>query len=373
LTYTVYKNIDETSAKWDSFLPDNHHLLSFQLRILEKSGLSNVNFYYLIFSNKEGETVGLAYFQDLPFQREHYNYPLSKNVFLKQLESLFTKRGFRILALGNLLRINAPGLFFDERKISSLEIFSQLEEFYKSLGSQPDSILIKDWQFEDDHHWAKQLKYSPWQADLTMKLKMNPRWKSMDDYVSSLRHRYSQRYRKMRRMLSPISRRALSEDQIRFFEKELSQLYLNVVQRQSIRLLIVTGEYFMEMKKSLGDCFIVMGYFHGEKLVAFSSNISHENQWELHYIGLDYHYNKEYSIYFNILYDAISDSIEASKQEMELGRTARNTKAIMGAEPVYFRNYVRFKNRTARLVTGFLRKFFNQFNEVDIEVSKPFK
>jgi hypothetical protein len=195
----------------------------------------------------------------------------------------------------------------------------------------------------------------------------------MDDYVTSLRHRYAQRYRKMRRMLSPVIRKELTKDQITFYEAELSQLYLNIVQKQSIRLLIVSGKYFSEMKESLGARFIIMGYFFGEKLIAFSSNISHENHWELHYIGLDYDFNKGHSIYFNILYDAIGDCIKASKLELELGRTARTTKAMIGAEPVYFNNYVRFKNKTARLVTGFLKNFFNRFNEVDTEASKPFR
>lgn len=369
----MYNSIDEIAAKWDSILPANHHLLSLQLRVLEKSGLRDVSFYYLVFSNKENEVLAVAYFQNIPFTREHYAFPLSKNIFLKQIESLITKKGFRILVLGNLLRINAPGLFFDEKKFTPSEIFSLLEEFYMTLGSQPDAILIKDWQFEQGNEWTKRFKYLPWQADLTMKLKLNPEWKTLDDYIGSLRHRYAQRYRKMRRMLSPVIRKELSEDQITFFEAELSQLYLNVVHKQSIRLLIVNGEYFIEMKKSLGNRFMIMGYFLGEKLVAFSSNISHQNHWELHYIGLDYHFSKRHNIYFNILYDAIGDSIEASKLELELGRTARITKAMIGAEPVYFNNYVRFKNRTARLVTGFLRNLFNRFNEIDTELSKPFR
>ncbi len=86
-----------------------------------------------------------------------------------------------------------------------------------------------------------------------------------------------------------------------------------------------------------------------------------------------YQFNKKHWLYFNMMFDAISDVIAEGKTELELGRTAMEAKAVMGGIPVYFKNYVKIRGIIPRLGVKFLKQNFldtagKQWNE-----KKPFK
>jgi len=174
-------------------------------------------------------------------------------------------------------------------------------------------------------------------------------------------------------MLFPVVARDLDEDEISGLKSEIEFLYLNVVNRQPIRMIIVDAKYFLSMKRRYGENFKMIGYFLDERLVGFSSNIVHRDFWELHYIGLDYKINQTKSLYFNILYDALQNSIANGSTELELGRTARATKQIIGASPVYFSNYVRLKGKVTRLIVQLLSNRFNKRNSSAVMELRPFR
>jgi len=359
LTYRVCTSILECAELWDEFLPANHHLASVHCAVIERCNLEDVSFRYVIVSNHNKEVVAVAYFQWLRFMTRHYSFPLAKNFLLKKIEDAVMKNGFNILVCGNLLRIDAPGLYYNSGKANATSVFSVLEEFFQTLHPYPHVILVKDWNQYLDEKWIRQFHFQSWPSDLTMKLDLSS-WKTFDEYVAALRHRYAQRIRKTRKKLLSVVRQEFSLEEIETFSPQLEMLYLEVVKRQPIRMIIVNGNYFAEMKKAYGERFRLFGYFSENKLIAFSSNIVFENLWELHYIGIDYPANETHWLYFNILFDAIADAIEGGKNELELGRTARAAKTSLGARPVYFKNYMRLKGLIPRLAVKLLGQNFNE-------------
>ena len=102
----------------------------------------------------------------------------------------------------------------------------------------------------------------------------------------------------------------------------------------------------------------MIGYFIGEKLIAFSSTLEHQEKLEVHYIGLDYTYNKSHALYFNILFDGIEQAILSEKKILELGRTAREAKAVVGCNPVYFNDYLRIRNKFTRRIVSIFQDYF---------------
>ncbi|MBK6445652.1 MAG: hypothetical protein IPF81_10230 [Bacteroidetes bacterium] len=77
---------------------------------------------------------------------------------------------------------------------------------------------------------------------------------------------------------------------------------------------IVDEKYFIALRNACKDRFRMIGYFIGEKLIAFSSTLEHQEKLEVHYIGLDYTYNKSHALYFNILFDGIEQAILSEKK-----------------------------------------------------------
>lgn len=371
--YKEYSSIEQTATAWDNFLPSNHHLKSETLIIPEVSKLENISFSYLLIYNNSSQIIAVAYFQKIHFGRKHYISIFEQNAFIKPIENLITKKGFQLLVCGNLLRIDSSGLFYDKLTTDTLSIFNLLESFYKSLKPSPHVILIKDWESMQHEDWITKLKYKIWEGDLTMKFKVDPLWNSFEDYIKSLRHRYAQRVRKSRNLLSTVTRKELSLLEIVKYSDEIEQLYNNVVYKQSIRMVIVPKFYFIEMKKSLHENFRIHLYFLDNIPVGFTSQIINDQLLEIHFIGLDYKINQSHWLYFNMLYDSIQDAISLKKNEVELGRTAREAKANIGAYPVFFNNYYRVNGYFTSLMVELLNKSFTSKNKQILpkkEVSK---
>ncbi|HUM47635.1 MAG TPA: hypothetical protein PLD84_11950, partial [Chitinophagales bacterium] len=77
--------------------------------------------------------------------------------------------------------------------------------------------------------------------------------------------------------------------------------------------------------------------------------------------------------YFNMMYDGIAMAIESKKKVVELGRTAREAKAMLGGKPTYFTSYFRLRGW---LVNQLVTRFAGTFNEKagqSWQLRNPFK
>lgn len=334
----------------------------------------DVTFTYLFFYEHEGkEAVAIAYFQNVHFKMRHYQFPLIGNFLIRPIEKLLMNKGFHILVCGNLFRVDFPGFYVRQDRATVPEIFQSMQEFFKQSRPKPHAVLMKDWQSENMNDDLVNYGYQPWPGDLTMKLDLDHKWITFSDYVTSLKHKYAQRVRKIRSRCSSITRKELQLEDIEKYGKELETLYCNVVKKQVIRLVIATERYFFEMKKAYGPAFKVVGYFENEQMIAFSSHIIYSELWELHYIGMDYSKNEIHQLYYNIMYDGVEMAIDAGKRALELGRTAREAKAMLGGKPVYFKSYFRLRGWLVRLLVSRFSGAFDEKAGASWKLRQPFK
>ena len=90
-------------------------------------------------------------------------------------------------------------------------------------------------------------------------------------------------------------------------------------------------------------------------------------------MGLDYDFNKEYSIYQRMLYDFVDLSIKIKAPELRLGRTAELIKSSIGAEPVDMKLYVRHINTISnKLLTTFISSISPKEFELRLPFNKDF-
>lgn len=361
LVSKVFTSLEDIAIEWDSILPQNHPLRSAQLMALERAHLPFLTFNYLFcYEAGSSKLAAVVYFQYVHFNKNHYQYPLFKNLLARSIEKYIMRRGFHILICGNVFRIDCPGFYFTDPDYSVPDFFELQKSFAGQLVPAPDATLLKDWQepFPDEN--AAKFGYRRWPGDLTMKMDILPEWKNFSDYEKALKHKYAQRLRKIQNMGLGIERKELEPDEIEAYGAQIIQLYTNVVKKQVVRLVIANKDYFIEMKKLYGGAFHMVGYFAKDQLIGFSSHIEHGDCWELHYIGIDYEKNEQYKLYFNIMYDGIAMAIAADKKSVELGRTAREAKAMLGAKPIYFHSYYKLNSW---LVNRLVAQFAGRFNE----------
>ncbi|MBP6334069.1 MAG: GNAT family N-acetyltransferase [Bacteroidia bacterium] len=358
--------------KWKDMTLSARHLRPEMLFLLEKSKPLDLKFRYLYItslSNNE-ELCGVVYLQQLKFN--HRNFYFAKKNILHYF-ALLTLRfsSFKVLLAGCLFSVDFSPLAFNRNKITPEDILKILDEYSKQ--EKYDIMVLKDMPDIFHKTMMHENGFDPFETDLTMQLEINPRWKSLQDYEKALTHKYAQRVRKITKQGSSLQRREISFDEFNTHRSRIKELFHQVSEKQTVRMGIVDDIYFEELFKALGEDFKMTCYFLNEKMIAFSSHIFYPEKLEVHYIGIDYEYNSKYALYFNILYDGITMAIEHSRKSLELGRTAREAKAVVGCHPIYFNDYLKVRSPLTKWLLDLLRNYFNKGIGEGWKKRHPFK
>jgi hypothetical protein len=342
--------------QWDDFLPEQHHLNSRHLLPLEKAQIPDIENHYLQIFLKD-KLIGLAYLQLFKFSHTHLNFS-SPQSFQSKLVKFFLPKKLQLLVCGNLFRINFQGFYFKNEQHSPF-IFDAIELFLKQR-SKACGIIIKDCKevFPEGKHTAT--KYQFFNGDVTMEIARRLHWENFDDYLNDLTKKYLKRAKKVMQAFEGVVTKELNADEILENADEINRLYCNVINKQKVRLGIINAAYLYELKLDLDDRFELHALYIGNLMIGFYTYIFYANEMETHYIGLDYAYNDAHKTYFNILFFSVKKMIDCKYERLELGRTAKEAKANLGAFPKQIFNYIKVKNPVAKIALGYFLKRFNQ-------------
>ena len=368
---TITKNIATIASHWDDFLPAAHHLKSRHLQAFENAAVDDLeNFYVQVFASNK--LIGLLYLQQFRFQHKHLNFG-NGSATTARLIKCFLPKQLTILVCGHLFRINYQGFYFKEPSHKQL-VFDAVKLFTRQNNRcKPAGIIIKDCNDVFVEESCRFSGYRFFSGDVTMEVTRKEQWLSFSDYINSLQKNYRQRAKKIIHAFEPVDSKQLDAGEIKANAAAINQLYWNVVNKQTVKLGMVNANYFYELKKDLQNNFELHALYAEGKMAGFYTFIFYEKEMETHFIGLDYEANSKYKLYFNILFLGIEKMIEKGFDKLELGRTARDAKANVGALPRQVFNYIKVKNALADIT---LRHFLQRFNKAEnknLTNRNPFK
>lgn len=368
-TFHVFERLEDLSA----FLkhPALRHCLSAD--VVEKSQPPDLKNYYMVIEEQEKQ-LALFYFQLLSVKPYHFHIP--DRPFQQQALSFALKCVKpTLLVTGNLFRHDMLfHEFFEENKSKEKKAELYRMATQKMIErTNASGIFLKDVEKSIAEEVLKDESYSRMPDDISMEMRIPSSWLSFQDYEQALKHKYAQRCRKIRQARQHINITEFGEHDIERYAGKMHDLYMQVVSKQMVSMGVLTPAFFMEMKKSLKDKFKVFGFFHEERLVAFSSAIQHDEDYDMNYIGFDYEKNQELNLYFNILFHCVETAIANRAHKLILGRTAIEAKAILGCEPDYRYSFYKLRNE---IVNWFYQRVSKNFQEQQGEKWKerhPFK
>ncbi len=357
----IDKNIASCNEMWDDFLPENHHLKSCHLQAFENANIEDVENFYIQIIQKN-KLIGLLYLQQFQFQHKHLNFNGNQQILSFLIKVLLPAK-IPLLVCGHLFRINFQGFYFKKADHKSL-VFDAVKLFTKqSKYCTPKGIIVKDCEDVFIEQKCKLFGYHFFNGDVTMELQRRAHWKSFNDYLADLNKKYLQRAKKILLAIEGIEIMELKLEQIINEANSINRLYLNVLSKQTVKLGIINANYFVELKRDLGNKFEFHALYKNNRMLGFYTFIFYEsNKMETHYIGLDYEENKKHQIYFNILFKGVQKMIDGQYNNLELGRTARDAKANIGANPKQIFNYISVRNPLMKIT---LNHFLNKFNRIE--------
>ena len=203
-----------------------------------------------------------------------------------------------------------------------------------------------------------------------MIIKIDPDWKTFEDYKNSLKSKYRVKANKADKTSSALKARLFSETDFATYKDELQQLYQNTIDNANFNAQVLNLDTYIKLRATYHEDFIVKAYFYNNKLVGFLSALANNHHLDAHFIGLDYELNKTHAIYPRILNDYIRIGIEKKENYINLGRTASEIKTTVGAEPVELTCYIKHKRS---FINSLLKPFINRIQIKDFKQHEPFK
>ena len=242
----------------------------------------------------------------------------------------------RALVLGSLVGwgdtglVLRPGADADLVWREAMRLMDRLRRFEKSEGVVNVSF-IKDAVTEEHELTLRRQGYQLAPSGADMQLCLEPKWKSLDDYLGSLSSNPRRAVKKTLQQLEASGYRAreLSVTELEANEARLDALYGQVWANADVRPLRLSGKFFVELKRRLPDACAMFGLEKDGQLDAFGVCLKSNDVCVGYYLGYDK--SVEAPLYLRLLISVIEQAIAWGSASASMGRTSEEPKARLGA------------------------------------------
>lgn len=373
ITFQHYLSCATLPDDWDRLLPEGHFLKRNNLQATQQSSLPHLSYVYVLVS-KGTDAIAAIYFQVLKLQRHHLNEGPLSTVQKMGWQAFTNIVNPRLLVAGHLFRHDVETCYYNDTlsHFEAYKIYNDvINEQLRATCSY--AVLVKD--LPDElvtyfQHYAQQ--YIMLRNDIMMELDIPAEWDNIHDYEKALKHKYAQRFRKVRAALNGIEVAELDAIQTEAEKKNIYALYRQVCEKQTARIGIISEDFLPALKKYNPESLKVWAIRENGKMVAFFSAWVKEDAFDMFYIGFDYSRNNDLMLYFNILFCGVEQAIIHKKTKAIFGRTALDAKARLGCKPVYKSTFVMVRNKFIRMATLRLQNN-SQSQEGEWEQRHPLK
>lgn len=283
----------------------------------------------------------------------------------------------KLLVAGNLLCWGFHGIAF-ARGMDHAELWPGVgEALYRlrqahKIAGQTDFVLVKDITaaqsgLKNLERWS----YRPLETEPNMVLKIDPAWRSYEDYLAALDAKYRRNAKDQVKKLTAAGCVVEPLKEIHTHSRRLHDLYLNVIGNAAVRLVTLRESYLPGLATTLGSDFSCNVVRRGEEILGFVTALRDGDTAIGYYIGFDRDAAAAgLPIYLRLLHSTVEDAIRWRCTRLSLGRTALEPKAALGAKPEPMSVYLRHR---APALNWVLRGILGSIPHAEAPERSPFK
>lgn len=387
----IAKDIKNIAALWDSLAPcDNLFLQSDYLYALQAQPAYNLGFRYVVLYRDE-TPIGIAYMQTYFVRMEESvnkkKAEKPKGIGQRMSDSIrnfFIKKAiFNVLNCGNLLLTGKHGYFIGDAETdeaTGIDLVRQAVDLTQKIlekesGKKIHIQMMKDYPCKDKDSPIEEVlrkgAYHSYSIQPSMYMRLPKHWNNFDDYLEEMQSKYRVRARRAAKKGEELTKKELSLEEITALNEQIYALYKGIATNVGFNAFTLHPEYFLGLKKELGERFKLVGFFLEGRLVAFCTAIFNGTELEAHFLGVDHEVNREYQVYLNILYSLIDMAIYHKMEIIDFARTALEIKSSVGAVPCDLNIYLRHRNRISSNMIKFIFEYLTPDEEW--QPRSPFK
>ena len=288
----------------------------------------------------------------------------------------------RILVCGNLLSWGPHGTAFapDADPVGLWPVVA--EALYRirrsdKLFGDTGLVMVKDLTLDQPAATdaMRRFSYRPFETEPNMLLELKPSWKTFEDYLKDMKSDYRSGIKKQLKDIEQAGLELLSLDaaQVTSSAQEIHELYLQVHDKQKLRLVTLAPTWIPALARRFGTNFrtTVLRAKAGGPLLGFVTTLKDGDGAIGYYIGFDRKAAESAPLYLRLLYAIVEDAIALGAGWVSLGRTALQPKAKLGAKPQPMFCLLRHRIQAMNLVVGSLLRTLPE--PEDAPERNPFK
>ena len=337
--------------RWDCVTAGGSTFLSRDvLRVIERHGPDNlVPRYAIIFRQEKAVAVLAAQIVTVmgehlrPEQQTgkgHASSGLLKRVLAPAVKVATANLRERMLVAGNLLSWGFHGIGFASDEDPEQLWPGVAEALYRirraeRLTGQTNFMMVKDVTPNQTGLDAlHRFSYRPMETEPNMVLRIDPAWRSYEDYLASLDAKYRRNAKDQMKKLAAAGCTMERLTDLEPHAARLHQLYLAVQGNASVRLVTVPEGYLPALARAKNKNFRCTVVRRDDVLLGFVTTLRDGDVALAYYIGFDRAVAAAgLPLYLRLLHVTVADAIEWGCKGLSLGRTALEPKAALGGKP----------------------------------------
>lgn len=365
--YSTIREIDST--QWEQYVSKRFFLSYNYLQTLEVA-CPQLEYRYVV-CTEDDEFLALCYFQIIPFYGRNLEQYVPRSPLFQQLFNLTLGRiRTNLLVLGNVIFTCENGFLITEKGKGREEdvLNNSINSVLGSFKTRPLGTMISENIQQVSSKLFCPKKFHEFRVEDRMELNLDG-LKTFDEYLNKLQSKYRVRLNKVLSLNKKTETFELTQSNFSQYRAALDSLFTNVLDNSKFKLTTLSIDYFYAFLQHVPR-FKMLGYVVEGKLVAFVSYFQLDTINEIHYIGLDYQYNKSHKIYNFILIDMIQKAFETHSPRVCFGRTAQELKSTLGAKPYSTLSSLKINQPILNMITPI---FLNRMTPEIWVPRQPFK
>lgn len=332
-----------------------------------------IEYCYFVLS-QDNESIALAILQrmSVAIDNAQEHLPFSERI-ARSLQCYISARKIHTIVCGNVFLSGNYGVIIKEG-IPQESIYKKVAQEIKKVHTKKKAsvFFFKDFIDQDIPVVSEVEKhqFQPFAVEPNMRLKIPKDWTDFDQYKAALKSKYRVKVNKADKKSAPLTMRPFEAEDIEKYRNELQQLYCNITDRALFKTIDLEIETYKLLKVRFRESVLINTYWYENRIVGFATAFKVKNSIDAHFIGIDYNYNKELSIYPRILNDYVRLGIEMKAEEVNFGRTSSEIKSTLGATPENLTCYVRHRRTVATLL---FKPLVRQIKMKEYKQHTPFK
>ncbi len=342
-----------------------------------------IDFWYVVLLDNTKKPIAFATIQVVDFLLENVQNELKGfadkiRKIGRSLGLISNRKPFKILTCGNTFVSGEHGIFIksnlNKQKVikelakSVVQLVNDEKQFsYKISGFMLKDFIQESLFITDE---LLEYKYHSFNVEPNMLMQVDPEWIGFTDYLAAMKTKFRVKAKKAMERSFPLETLKIDEHNLANYFSEMETLYKNVSSKAGFNLGSFNLQSYKDLKRNLGDNYVIKGYLLKGKFVGFLSAMINQSNLDAHFVGINYEYNREYAIYQRMLYDYIQLAIDNKLKQINFGRTASEIKSSVGAEPQNLTIYFRHKNHIPNKILSF---FINKIQPTPFNQKYPFK